>query len=346
MVPRILRRLVLLAMLLGAASPALAGKTYSDNGDGTVSDKVTGLMWQQTPATVRVTSAQAIANAATLRLAGYTDWRLPTLKELMSLALFSGSLPSNKYYFDSSYFKFTYAYLSAQGLTSEMGQFWANTPYVGQSLGHSGGYFMFNLTDGHIKVTRGPNWTIYVRGPATYGINDFVDNGDLTVTDRATGLMWAKNDSGSGMDWASALAWAQANNAASYLGHSDWRLPNAKELQSIVDYSHSPSATDSTKKGSAIDTRFFNITTTPILGYPYFWSSTTHGDSTKTAIYVCFGLAATVDTATNGLETHGAGALRSDVKTGSASSYPKGLGPSPSDLVVINNFVRLVRDAR
>jgi hypothetical protein len=53
-----------------------------------------------------------------------------------------------------------------------------------------------------------------------------------------------------------------------------------------------------------------------------------------------------VDTATNGLELHGAGALRSDIKIGNAINYATGLGPSPADLVVINNFVRLVRDVR
>ncbi len=324
-----------------AGTPA----SYTDNGDGTVTDNVTGLMWQQTPSTSRYTITEALANAATLKLGGYTDWRLPTIKELLSIAQFSGSLPNKKYYFDSNYFKFNYSYLTAQGLTSEMGQFWADTPYVGLSMGHSGGYFMFNLTDGHIKVTQGPNWTMYVRGPSTYGINNFVDNGDNTVTDKATGLMWAKNDSGTGMDWKSALAWVQAKNTAKYLGYNDWRLPNAKELQSIVDYTHSPSATDSAKNGPAIDTKFFNITKVPITVYPYFWSSTTHGDSTKTAIYVCFGLAATVDTATNGLESHGAGAMRSDIKIGDPSNYSSGLGPSPADLVVINNFVRLVRNA-
>ena len=43
--------------------------------------------------------------------------------------------------------------------------------------------------------------------------------------------MWSRNDSGFGMDWSNALAWAQAQNAANYLGYNDWRLPNTKELQ-------------------------------------------------------------------------------------------------------------------
>ena len=67
--------------------------------------------------------------------------------------------------------------------------------------------------------------------------------------------MWAQADSGSGMNWQSALAWVEAKNAANYLGHNDWRLPNVKELQSLVDYTRSPDTT-----GSAAISPFFNAT--------------------------------------------------------------------------------------
>ena len=105
--------------------------------------------------------------------------------------------------------------------------------------------FGVNFADGRIKgypaatIPAAGDKTfvaICVRGNPNYGKNDFHDNGDGTITDRATGLMWSKADSGKGMNWEAALAWVQARNAKKYLGHSDWRLPNAKELQSIVDY--------------------------------------------------------------------------------------------------------------
>ncbi|MCK7477912.1 MAG: DUF1566 domain-containing protein [Candidatus Moduliflexus flocculans] len=57
--------------------------------------------------------------------------------------------------------------------------------------------------------------------------------------------MWTKGDSAQGLNWQEALAWVQAKNAENYLGHDDWRLPNAKELQSIVDYTRSPDTTSS-----------------------------------------------------------------------------------------------------
>ena len=67
-----------------------------------------------------------------------------------------------------------------------------------------------------------------------YGINDFVDDGSGTETDRATGLKWQQADSGAGHDWESALAYAEE---ATLSGLTDWRLPNAKELHGIVDRS-------------------------------------------------------------------------------------------------------------
>ena len=63
---------------------------YQDNGNGTVTDLVTGLVWQQDPG-AKMTFAQAVAGASTFKLAGYTDWRLPTIKELYSLILFDGT---------------------------------------------------------------------------------------------------------------------------------------------------------------------------------------------------------------------------------------------------------------
>ena len=71
----------------------------------------------------------------------------------------------------------------------------------------------------------------------------YTDNGDGTITDNNTGLVWAKkSDDGSLHDWDNTYTWADAFdyvadlNAAQFAGHTDWRLPNLKELQSIVNY--------------------------------------------------------------------------------------------------------------
>jgi Protein of unknown function (DUF1566) len=72
---------------------------YVNNSDSTITDMVTGLMWQQTEdsngdGTInfydKLTDSEALAGAATCKTGGHTDWRLPTIKELYSLAMFNG----------------------------------------------------------------------------------------------------------------------------------------------------------------------------------------------------------------------------------------------------------------
>ena len=177
----------------------------------------------------------------------------------------------------------------------------------------------------------------------SYGINDFEDNGDGTITDKATGLMWERDGSAEGMNWEEALARAQDKNAETHLGHDDWRLPDAKELQSLLDYERSPSYTN-----SAAISPLFNV---PVItdeagndDYPFYWTSTTHydGPEPNKAVYICFGKALGYMFG-EWIDVHGAGAQRSDPKTGDPANYPEGHGPQ-GDAIRIFNFVRLVRD--
>jgi hypothetical protein len=184
----------------------------------------------------------------------------------------------------------------------------------------------------------------YVRGNPAYGINDFLDNGDGTITDRATGLMWQEADSGKALNREQALAHAEALELA---GHTDWRLPNAKELQSPVDYTRAPDAADPTKRGPAIDP-VFDITEPE----SYFWTGTTHLETPgrgfgSQAVYVCFGRAMGWMGPPGGrekhfLNVHGAGARRSDPKAGDPEQFSQGCRPQGDD-VRIFNFVRAVR---
>ena len=64
----------------------------------------------------------------------------------------------------------------------------------------------------------------------------FIDNGDGTVTDRKTNLMWIKN--GWRIDFFSAVNWVEAIKKCegfSYGGYTDWRLPTIKEWKSLLD---------------------------------------------------------------------------------------------------------------
>jgi len=213
--------------------------------------------------------------------------------------------------------------------------------------------FGVNCADGRIKgypryvpggaSTEKTMYDRYVRNNPAYGTNSFVNNGDGTVTDLATALMWSQADSGVGLNWSNALAWVQGRNAANHLGHHDWRLPNIKELQSIVDYTRSPATTAS----AALDPHYFTCTgITNEAGqpdYPCFWSGTTllDGGPNPSGTYISFGRAMGY---MNGswMDVHGAGSQKSDIMVGNPANYPYGRGPQ-GDAVRIYNFVRLVR---
>ena len=192
----------------------------------------------------------------------------------------------------------------------------------------------------------------------------FTDNGDMTVTDTATGLMWSKKDSAAGMTWQDALNWVQAKNTANYLGHNDWRLPNAKELHTLVNYANAPDV----NAKPAIDTALFSCTgitnENGDADYPYYWASTTHagysatGSSGGYAVYIPFGRALGWPTgATAWVDVHGAGCQRNDPKTkppySGATTHVvtkngvtyTGYAHGPQgDALRGFNFVRLVRD--
>ncbi|MDP7566964.1 MAG: DUF1566 domain-containing protein, partial [Flavobacteriales bacterium] len=63
--------------------------SYTNNGDGTITDNVTGLMWEKDMG-IKISYPDAFTKAANSNLGGYADWRVPTIKELYSLANFTG----------------------------------------------------------------------------------------------------------------------------------------------------------------------------------------------------------------------------------------------------------------
>jgi hypothetical protein len=218
--------------------------------------------------------------------------------------------------------------------------------------------FGVNFVDGRIKgypynyPANAPK-TFYVLAVAdtdtVYGENDFVDNGDDTVSDRATGLMWTQDDYQS-TDFDDAVSYCEACTTG---GYSDWRLPNIKELQSIVDYSRAPDETNS----AAIDPVFSTTAITNEEGetdWGYYWASTTHAKYTGSGAngaYVSFGRAVGYFDS-DLVDVHGAGAQRSNHKSdetadgttaenlGYGTFYYKG---PQGDITRIDNMVRCVR---
>jgi hypothetical protein len=100
----------------------------------------------------------------------------------------------------------------------------------------------------------------------------FIDNGNGTITDTGTGLMWQKATAPGTYTWEQALTYCE-NLTLPAGGYSDWRLPNRNELQTLVDYS-----------------RYSPATTFPNTQPSIYWSSTTDADNTNDAELVYFGL--------------------------------------------------------
>ena len=345
---------------------------YSLSSDGsTVTDNVTGLVWTQSTDINndnvvnyddKLYQDEAVDYCQDLTVGSRDDWRLPNIKEAYSLILFSGKDASSYTGTDTSglvlfldeIFDKAFGDLDSGIDRIIDGQYASTSLYVSTTMNGDPTMFGVNYVDGRIKGYPTHIKEYYVRcvaGNSDYGVNDFVDNNDLTINDNATGLMWQKNDSES-TDWDDAINQCEAATTAS---HSDWRLPNAKELQSILDYSRSPD----TNSSAAIDP-LFNATSfvneEGVTDWGYYWASSTHVDNNgdgSNATYVSFGRALGYMNGTV-LDVHGAGSQRSNDKVDVSTEPGANLatdangdfyykGPQ-GDILREDNKIRCVRD--
>lgn len=326
--------------------------SYTDNGDGTITDHITGLMWQKSMVE-KLSYADAVMLADTLSAGDHRDWRIPSIKELYSLIMFDGSVLGASAitpFINTEYFDQPLGDVNA-GEREIDAQTWSSTHYTGLTMRADTTVFGVNFVDGRIKGypkysprTGAPNKMYFrmVRGHTDYGNNLYYDNADGTITDSATMLMWQQADDGNARDWPSSIAYCEALELA---GYDDWHLPNAKELQSIVDYYRSPAATDSPAIDSVFQVPEINDPQGNSGHYPYYWSTSTHLDGPKPysgAAYLAFGKALGMMNDAL-MDVHGAGSQRSDPKTGDPSDYPQFRGPQ-GDLRMVFNHCRCVRD--
>jgi len=125
----------------------------------------------------------------------------------------------------------------------------------------------------------------------------YVDNGDGTITDSNTGLMWEKlSDDGTIHDWKNMYAWDNAfvvkiatlNGGGGFAGHTDWRVPNIKELQSIVNYElpyPGPMVTTAFNTGCSAPCA---VTACSCTQSHYYWSSSSNASNPNNAFVVHF----------------------------------------------------------
>ena len=196
--------------------------TYTDNGNGTVTDQVTGLIWQQNDGG-EMTFDTAATYCESLTLGGHTDWQLPSSAALFNLV----SLDRNP------------ALNSA--FTASAAQYWWSTNELAGDrtrawVVNAGGGIGAHPKDETLSAGGVKRFHARcVRNTPVRMTSDFTDNGNATVTDQNTGLMWQQAEVGSTMTWEAALGYCEDLTLGD---RTDWRLPNSKELRSINDDTH------------------------------------------------------------------------------------------------------------
>jgi len=229
-----------------------------------VQDNVTGLVWENKTDDGSIHDkdnyynwdyAQSVFIAAlnSQNFGGYSDWRLPTVIELSFIRNLGNFNPS----INTGYFPNTVSSL-----------YWLSTTYAyfpgrawGVNFGDGYVHFDYRSNDYHVRA---------VRAGQCGSFGNFIDNGDGTVTNTDTGLMWQKDTAPETYRWQEALSYCENLSLADY---TDWRLPNTNELQSLVDYTRYP----------AINTDYFPNTSSD------YWSSTTRAYAPDGAWLVGFG---------------------------------------------------------
>jgi hypothetical protein len=242
----------------GLPNPA----SYTDNGDGTVTDNVTKLVWQKA-----VTSSQAftwcdaINYCATLALAG-RSWRLPTRIELLSLVDFTRTGPAINT-------------TSFPGVPS--GKYhWTSSPWVvSQVAGKDQDSWIVNFYEGLTSNAGDRTDQEYARcvsapdeGPLPSPRYTAVATGEVQDVD--TKLIWATSGTTATTDFATA----QTTCTNLTLNGHTWRTPSIKELSTLVD-----EVPPISKVSPAIDTTTFPDTPAKT---PY-WSSSLFGGMSATA---------------------------------------------------------------
>lgn len=246
---------------------------FSDNGDGTMTDRLTRLIWTKdaaAPTAGACTGYKAMDWTSALdyvvclnsnNYLGHNDWRLPNINELESLVNAADSPQtwlSDKGFSDvqiNSYWSSTTsAYQSDKAWTIGMSDGSANAYAKGNSVDT----WVWPMRPGQSSRAPAPVWKtgqhiIYYPGDdgatqrgVSWPKQRFSANGNDTVTDNLTGLIWTKDAAspgpqactpGTSMVMQEALNFIRCLNANKYLGKGDWRLPNRKELHTLTDYS-------------------------------------------------------------------------------------------------------------
>ena len=281
----------------GVASPS---PRFTENGDGTITDNLTGLMWaKDANLTGSMNWSDAIDYANNLSLgsyecgASYIDWRLPNVKELQSLIDFGNlgpALPTGHFF--SNVLSSDYWTSTTHAYDADASAWFVNMSYsFNNEVAGADKTWVLNVWPVRGGSIESPSPVAQTGQTTSYANGDdgdfqkgvassdprFTDNEDGTVTDNLTGLMWAKDANlTSSMNWSDAIDYANNLSLGSYecgASYIDWRLPNVKELQSLIDFSNTfPALTTGHPFSNVISS--------------FYWTSTTSAYDTGSAVAV------------------------------------------------------------
>lgn len=219
-------------------------------------DNATGLMWTKNPSGYQGVSA-ARTYCSELSYGGETGWRLPSIKELMTI--FDNSMRNPAV--DTKYFNIE-------------DDVWSTTPFVSDSEVPS--IWIFDSDNGYLGAMPTLIYTapaICVKGTMTENpVFGTIAGTNAVVKDSTTELYWQKGYA-TDKTWQGAIEYCENLTLGEY---SDWRLPNYNELASIIDF---------TRKDPAVNTTYLSMPTSET---EYFWTSTTRQDSSDKALVFDF----------------------------------------------------------
>ncbi len=327
-------------------------RSYTDNGDGTITDNATGLVWEKKDQSGGIhdwgnlytwcgascgstyvmdgtitTTFLAGLNAGT-GFADHTDWRIPNLNELATLVNYENSNPAVDVAFNTNCAPGCTVLTCSCTMASALGIYWSSTTLTGYLLPLFAWDVEFdsgvayrdekNLITANVRAVRGGSVIAQTvcrhsqplkTGQTTpYGTGSdgdlqagnarsYTDNGDGTITDNKTGLMWEKKDQSGGIhDWNNLYKWCGASCGSTYVmdgtitttflaglnagtgfaDHTDWRIPNLNELATLVNYGNSNPAVDvAFNTNCAPGCTVLTCSCTNSSPNLFYWSSTT-----------------------------------------------------------------------
>ena len=186
----------------------------------TARDLVTGLEWQRNESTFSHGWQEAGEVCRDLSLRGFSDWRLPTITELVGITDYTRLSPA----------------ISVQAFPNPKTSldYWSSTidPF----------YLDFvrtlDVANGEVNNSEltSSRYVRCVRAGISTG-STFIDNNDGTVQDLSFGLMWEKEIFSQFFTLSTAINYCQELSLG---GFSDWRMPSVKELVTLLDFRTDP----------------------------------------------------------------------------------------------------------